>query len=78
MWSDKNRRGSIQEDTYKNCRDGGIGRRNGLKIRWAKARAGSSPAPGTKQYTELQLYIVTRSPRISLINVTTLNYTVQL
>lgn len=27
--------------------DDGIGRRRGLKIPWAKARAGSSPAPGT-------------------------------
>ena len=27
-------------------RDGGIGRRAGLKIRWGKTRAGSSPAPG--------------------------------
>ena len=27
-------------------RDGGIGRRTGLKIRWGKTRAGSSPAPG--------------------------------
>ena len=29
-------------------RDGGIGRRCGLKIRCLKRRAGSSPAPGTK------------------------------
>ena len=28
-------------------RDGGIGRRAGLKIPWASARAGSTPAPGT-------------------------------
>ena len=27
---------------------GGIGRRSGLKIRWLQGRAGSSPAPGTK------------------------------
>lgn len=29
------------------CRGGGIGRHTGLKIPWAYARAGSSPAPGT-------------------------------
>ena len=29
------------------CRDGGIGRRKGLKIPRANARAGSSPALGT-------------------------------
>ena len=29
------------------CRGGGIGRRYGLKIRWAQARAGSIPASGT-------------------------------
>jgi hypothetical protein len=28
------------------CRDGEIGRRKGLKIPWAKAHAGSIPAPG--------------------------------
>jgi hypothetical protein len=28
---------------------GGIGRRNGLKIRYSKECAGSSPAPGTSQ-----------------------------
>ena len=36
---------------------GGTGRRYGLKIRWPKGRAGSSPAPGTnkKQHvTELR------------------------
>ncbi|MCD6025917.1 MAG: hypothetical protein K0R08_436 [Solimicrobium sp.] len=32
------------------CRDGGIGRRTGLKIpRW-KQRAGSIPAPGTTKF----------------------------
>ena len=31
-------------------RDGGTGRRAGLKIPWASARAGSTPAPGTKNY----------------------------
>ncbi len=30
-------------------RGGGTGRRAGLKILWARARAGSTPAPGTKQ-----------------------------
>ncbi len=29
------------------CRRGGIGRRNGLKIRWGKPRTGSSPVAGT-------------------------------
>ena len=37
--------------TIKFCRDGGIGRRIGLKIRWAIfARVGSSPTPGTMPY----------------------------
>jgi hypothetical protein len=31
------------------CRDGGIGRHAGLKILWQQCRAGSIPAPGTKQ-----------------------------
>ena len=31
-------------------RDGGTGRRAGLKIPWASARAGSTPAPGTRNY----------------------------
>ena len=31
-------------------RDGEIGRRDGLKIRWAQARGGSSPPPGTNSY----------------------------
>lgn len=30
------------------CRDGGIGRRYGLKIRCPLGREGSSPSPGTK------------------------------
>ena len=35
------------------CRDGGIGRRTGLKIpRW-KQRAGSIPAPGTNEHKAL-------------------------
>ena len=29
------------------CRDGGIGRRSGLKIRRSKIRVGSTPSPGT-------------------------------
>ena len=35
------------------CRSGGIGRRAGLKIRWALARVGSTPTFGTseKNYT---------------------------
>ncbi len=32
----------------KNCPDGGIGRRAGLKHQWGKTCAGSIPAPGTK------------------------------
>ena len=31
----------------KPCRDGGIGRRRGLKIPWPQGRPGSSPGPGT-------------------------------
>ncbi len=41
---------SLHEDASLRCtprRDGEIGRRDGLKIRWAKARGGSSPPPGT-------------------------------
>jgi hypothetical protein len=39
------------------CRGGGIGRRTGLKIpRW-KQRAGSIPAPGTSDYSLLQIDI---------------------
>ncbi len=30
------------------CRDGGIGRRDGLKIRWERSRESSSLSPGTK------------------------------
>ena len=29
------------------CRDGGTGRRSGLKIRRSKIRVGSTPSPGT-------------------------------
>ncbi len=32
---------------FSSCPGGGIGRRNGLKIRYSKECAGSSPAPGT-------------------------------
>ena len=32
---------------FSRCPGGGIGRRNGLKIRYSKECAGSSPAPGT-------------------------------
>ncbi len=34
---------------------GGIGRRNGLKIRWAKARVGSSPTPGIDECNSVAL-----------------------
>jgi hypothetical protein len=33
---------------YTSCRDGGTGRRTGLKIQRWRQRAGSIPAPGTK------------------------------
>ena len=36
------------------CSDGGIGRHAGLKILWAFARAGSSPAPSTKNQSECE------------------------
>ena len=35
------------------CRDGGIGRRRGLKILRSKIRAGSSPALGTSDISPL-------------------------
>ena len=35
---------------YSSSPGGGIGRRNGLKIRYSKECAGSSPAPGTNSY----------------------------
>ncbi len=34
---------------YYPCPDGGIGRRVGLKNQWGNTRAGSTPAPGTKE-----------------------------
>lgn len=35
---------------YTSCRDGGTGRRTGLKIQRWRQRAGSIPAPGTNLY----------------------------
>jgi hypothetical protein len=37
-------------------RGGGIGRRAGLKIRWAYAREGSSPSLGTTENKELKRF----------------------
>ncbi len=34
---------------HRTCRCDGIGRRDGLKIRWWRHRAGSSPATGTTE-----------------------------
>ena len=34
---------------YLASRDGGTGRRTGLKILWTQVRAGSSPALGTRE-----------------------------
>ncbi len=46
------------------CRDGGIGRRIGLKIRWATfARVGSSPTPGTIILTYVGIAQLGRAPR---------------
>ena len=41
-------------------RGGGIGRRVGLKHRWAQARVGSSPTPGTTSHSEPSLAQSTR------------------
>ena len=40
--------------------DGGIGRHARLKILWAIARAGSSPAPSTKDVTKRRMTSVER------------------
>jgi hypothetical protein len=39
-------------------RDGGIGRRAGLRIQCRKRRAGSSPVPGTRVFPDLVEFLI--------------------
>ena len=43
--------------SFKQCRNGGIGRHEGLKIPWPQGCAGSSPARGTSLFTGLTLWL---------------------
>jgi hypothetical protein len=42
---------------YTSCRDGGTGRRTGLKIQRWRQRAGSIPAPGTTLRVILKVFL---------------------
>ena len=53
MATEQNAQLTVESSTSTKCRDGGTGRRSGLKIRRPSGLGGSTPPPGTNLFNQL-------------------------